>query len=455
MLRRTRLPPRSARDGETVPRLRRRLDAVTEAALIAELTRARTALVQAAARVQSIQQAGLQHWDPWIHSGRITAAVRRSLLIGPAGPCRLRGRLRAWHDGMGCPREPRLQPRNAVAALAADFAALPLRATWLIRQLDRVVDEPGLATARVAGERWLRVRNALVETLQGFLVTLARRVPAWHVPIEDRIQAGTLAVVVAIERFDPTRGTRLTTYLGPVLERAVRRLGRRTPRSAVTGSPGFVTVGRAMPLAPPIHVGWLRANGREPGRYALTLVTLDGHEDDGPGPLVERLADPAATPEELAVLAIDATRAQAHLARLGPREQVVLQLLFGLDGIEALDHRRVATIVGVSAATVRRVRDRALAQLARGLRAPHASTPSISIPFGEVSSCLTCWPPASCSSSMSPSGPGAPRSAPPTSVSIRRASPRTTPSGGSGSSRNRPSIRWRRSSVRRATRSRA
>ena len=148
----------------------------------------------------------------------------------------------------------------------------------------------------------------------------------------------------------------------------MRRLGRRTPRSAATGSPGFLTVGRAMPSAPPVHVGGLQANGRQPGRYALTVVTLDGHEDDGP--LVERLADPAATPEDLAILAIDAARAQAHLARLGPREQVVLQLLFGLDGIEALDHRRAAAVVGVSAATVRRVRDRALGQLARGSRHP-------------------------------------------------------------------------------------
>jgi hypothetical protein len=222
-----------------VPRLRRRLDAVTEASLIAELTQARTALVQAAARVLSIQEAGLQDWDPWIHGGQITASVRRSLLIGPAGPGRLRARLRAWHDRMACPRESRPPAREPVAALAADFAALPLRATWLIRQLDRVVDGPGLVTARVAGERWLRARNVLVEILRGFVVTLARRVPAWHVPLEDRIQAGTLAVVVAIERFDPTRGTRLTTYLGPVVERAMRRLGRRTPESPSLGVLAF------------------------------------------------------------------------------------------------------------------------------------------------------------------------------------------------------------------------
>jgi RNA polymerase sigma factor (sigma-70 family) len=425
---------------------------VTETSLIAELTQARTALVQAAARVLSIQEAGLQDWDPWIHSGQITASVRRSLLLGPTGPGRLRARLRAWHDRVGCPQDPRSPPE---APRVADFAALPLRATWLIRQLDRVVDGPGLGTARVAGERWLRVRNALVESVLGFVVTLAHRVPAWHVPIEDRIQVGTLAVVMAIERFDPARGTRLTTYLGPVVERAMRRLGRQTPRSAAHGNPGVLTAWQAIPSALGVPMSGHLAKGRQRGQHALTVVTLDGHEDDGPGPLVERLADPAATPEELAVLAIDAARAQVHLARLGPREQVVLRLLFGLDGIDALDHRRAAAIVGVSAATARRVRDRALVQLAQMLTAPGASPSSISMPFGEVSSCPTCWPPASCSSSMSPSGPGVPRSVPPTSVSIQRASLRTTPSGGSGSSRNRPSIRSPRSSGRHATRSRA
>src|SRR5438552_1457901 len=80
-------------------------------------------------------------------------------------------------------------------------------------------------------EHWLAARNAVVEALHGFVVALARRVPTWHVPFEDRIQAGGLAVTVALERFDPARGTRLTTYLGNVVERAMRRLGRQTPRS--------------------------------------------------------------------------------------------------------------------------------------------------------------------------------------------------------------------------------
>jgi RNA polymerase sigma factor (sigma-70 family) len=442
-----------------VPRLRRRLDAVTEASLIAELTQARTALVQAAARVPAIQKAGLQHWDPWIHGGRITASVRRSLLIGPAGPGRLRARLRAWHDRMGCPREPRPQAREPIAALAADFAALPLRATWLIQQLDRVVDGPGPATARAAGERWLRVRNALVETLQGFVVTLARRVSAWQVPLEDRIQAGTLAVVVAIERFDPTRGTRLTTYVGPVVERAIRRLGRRTPRRAVLASLGGSPTRLAAPAAPaPDGAG--RATGSRARWCDVTVVTIDAQRDDGPhASWAERLIDPTSvTPEDLAILTVDGARARAELARLPPREQTVLHFVFGLGHGEALGIRAVGRVVGLSPATVRRIRDRALTRLARALTGSRTPASPHAMPFEEVSSCpkgescpIRCR--AACfSSSTSRCGPGARRSARRISASTPQASPPITPSGGSDSSRSTPSTPLPASSARPATR---
>ena len=235
----------------------------------------------------------------------------------------------------------------------------------------------------------------------------------------------------------------------------MRRLGRRTPRIAATGSPGCLTVGRAVPSAPPVHVGGLQANGRRPRRHAPTVVTLDGHEDDGPGPLVERLADPAATPEDLAILAIDAARAQAasrapRAARAGgPATPVRPRRDRGPGPSPRGGGRRG---LGRHGPAGPRPRARAARAGAHGTPTrPRRRSRCLS---GRCSACPTCWPPDSCSSSTSPSGPGAPRSAPPTSVSIRRASPRTTRSGGSGSSRSRPSIRSRRSSARRATRSR-
>src|SRR2546428_18759 len=82
------------------------------------------------------------------------------------------------------------------------------------------------------------------------LVQAAARLPdiqtaclrSWDVPVEDRIQAGAFALTGALEGFDAARGTRLSTYLGLVVERAIRRLGRKTPRSAALASPGRPTV---------------------------------------------------------------------------------------------------------------------------------------------------------------------------------------------------------------------
>src|SRR5437867_2400827 len=308
----TRLPKRPAREGDQyrehqkMAGPRGRLDAAAETTLIGRLTEARVTLVQAAARVPAIQAACLRSWDPWIHTGRVTGSVRRSLLIGAEGPEPFREDLRALHDRVGCPRRPRPQHGEPAAALAADFAALPLRPMWLIGQLSPVADTPDLAMARAGAERWLAARNAVVEALHGFVVALARRVPTWHVPLEDRIQAGALAVTVAIERFDPARGTRLTTYLGNVVERAMRRLGRKTPRNAALASPGRPTVSLA-PSASHVDGGAPRAKGPRRGPRGVTLVTLDARGEHVPGSLAERLLDPAIpTPEDLAILTVDA-----------------------------------------------------------------------------------------------------------------------------------------------------
>src|SRR5436190_1525094 len=90
---------------------------------------------------------------------------------------------REHHDRVGCPRRPRPQHGEPAAALAAEFAALPLRPMWLIGQRHPVADTPDLAIARAGAEHWLAARNAVVEALHGFVVALARRVPtAGHVP---------------------------------------------------------------------------------------------------------------------------------------------------------------------------------------------------------------------------------------------------------------------------------
>jgi RNA polymerase nonessential primary-like sigma factor len=388
MANRTRLPERPAREGDPqrTARPRGRLDAATEAALIGRLTAARGALVQAAARLPGIQAACFESWDPWIHSGRIPGSVRRSLLVGADGPEPFREALRALHDRVGCPM--RLRRGVPAAALATDFVALPLRPTWILGRLNRAPDTAGFRRARAVAEHWLSARNAVVEALHGFVVALARRVPTWHVPLEDRVQTGALALTAALERFDPARGTRLTTYVGPVVERAIRRLGRPTPRRAVLASLGGSPTRLAAPAAPaPDGAG--RATGSRDRRCDVTVVTIDAQSDDGPhGSWADRLIDPTSlTPEDLAILTVDGARARAELARLPPREQAVLHFVFGLGHGEALGIRAVGRVVGLSPATVRRIRDRALTRLARALTGIRTPASPHAMPFEEVSSC--------------------------------------------------------------------
>src|SRR5262249_59301183 len=130
--------------------------------------------------------------------------------------------------------------------------------------------------------------------------------------LADRIQAGALAVTVALERFDPGRGTRLTTYLAPVVARALCRLGRQTSRRALVAGHGR-TVPWAPSAAPGDGSGPVHGRGRRP----ITLVALDTWAEDVPRSLAERLRDPASpTPEERTILSVDGAHARAELARL-------------------------------------------------------------------------------------------------------------------------------------------
>jgi RNA polymerase sigma-B factor len=69
---------------------------------------------------------------------------------------------------------------------------------------------------RLIGEflrtRDVRLRNEIVERYRGTVWQLARRLSERGAPPEDLVQVGFVGLIGAIERFDPSRGTRFITF---------------------------------------------------------------------------------------------------------------------------------------------------------------------------------------------------------------------------------------------------
>jgi RNA polymerase sigma-B factor len=69
----------------------------------------------------------------------------------------------------------------------------------------------------------LRVRDALIERYLPLARSLARRYRGASEPLEDLEQVASLALVRAVEGFDPARGTAFSSYAVPSIAGAIKR----------------------------------------------------------------------------------------------------------------------------------------------------------------------------------------------------------------------------------------
>ncbi len=67
------------------------------------------------------------------------------------------------------------------------------------------------------------IRNELAERHRGLAITLARRFNGRGEPLDDLLQVAMIAVLRAIERFEPERGNSFTTFATPTVLGELRR----------------------------------------------------------------------------------------------------------------------------------------------------------------------------------------------------------------------------------------
>jgi RNA polymerase sigma-B factor len=131
-------------------------------------------------------------------------------------------------------------------------------------------------------------RTRVIESYLPLVSTIARRFAGRGEPLEDLVQVGTVALVKAVDRCDPERASRLTSYAATCVEGEIRRHLRdrcaplRVPRS-LHGDAGLMASLRApaplegeaelLPVPDtPDDVGVSRA------LVAAAARTLDGRE---------------------------------------------------------------------------------------------------------------------------------------------------------------------------------
>lgn len=92
-----------------------------------------------------------------------------------------------------------------------------------LTQVPLLSAEEEIELARAAREGDNRAKNRLVEANMRLVISIARSYRCRSIPLEDLIQEGAIGLMHAVERFDPERGFRFSTYATHWIRQAIGR----------------------------------------------------------------------------------------------------------------------------------------------------------------------------------------------------------------------------------------
>ena len=239
-------------------------------------------------------------------------------------------------------------------------------------------EEVALAKRIKKGDK--KARERMIKANLRLVVKIARDYEGLGVPLLDLISEGNIGLMKAVERFDPSRGAKFSTYSSWWIKQAIRR--------------GLSNQSKTIRL--PVHVvdklSHLRraenrlfdefgreATAEELGaelgmdvkrveqyrKAAFTPASLDAPlGDDGSNRVADIVADEKAeTPYEQLEGVADVQLIREIVETLSPREKTILQLRFGLDGSDEQTLEEVGRKFGLTRERIRQLQESALQKL--------------------------------------------------------------------------------------------
>ena len=223
-------------------------------------------------------------------------------------------------------------------------------------------------------------RAQLINSNLRLVVSIARRYQGHGLSLLDLIQEGSLGLMRAVDKFDPSRGLKFSTYATYWIRQSVGRAiadHGRTVRLPVHLGERLSRLNRVRqqltqqldrePTAEEVatELGLTLDQVTRAEQAAQTPASLDEtHTDDGTGALSEIIADPL-EPSPLdqiahGLLRDDLSEAMSHLT---PRERSILRLRYGLEGETAHTLEQIGQRLSLTRERVRQLESEALKKL--------------------------------------------------------------------------------------------
>jgi len=241
-------------------------------------------------------------------------------------------------------------------------------------------DKKERATLRRQIKAGYAAREHLTMANTRLVISVAKRYRGRGVPFHDLIQEGNLGLMRAVDKFDPDRGYKFSTYATWWIRQAVTRAladQARTIRlpvhmgesiSKINRTAYLMEQDRGRPPSPeeiademglkPRKVRWILKIARRP----LSLQKLVGEEKDSElGSFIED--DETPPPPETAEQTLLRATLEELLTTLRPRQERILRLRFGLQDGQIYTLEEVGERFGLTRERIRQIEKEALRRL--------------------------------------------------------------------------------------------
>ena len=244
-------------------------------------------------------------------------------------------------------------------------------------------EEVALARRIKRGDK--KAREQMIKANLRLVVKIARDYEGYGLPLLDLINEGNIGLMKGVERFDPSKGAKLSTYAAWWIKQSIKRA--LANQSKTIRLPVHVvdklfhlrraaarleeTLGReASDEELAEEIGYPVARVRQLRRAAVRPTSLDAPMgDDETNRVADVVKDESAdTPYEQLEEKTNSALVHEMIETLDPREQAILRQRFGLDGDDRKTLEEIGVQFGVTRERIRQLEEIALKKLRKRIQ---------------------------------------------------------------------------------------